>query len=111
MMLSSGTNVCSRISTKRGSTSFGTFTRAKLSTPDSGSLSETARLSDRLEMYGNGRPGPTPSGVSAGKICSWKRLSMAARSSSSQSSQVTMLIPCSASAGTITSWNSREWRL
>ena len=50
MMLSSGTKVFSPISTKRGSTSFGTFTRAKLSRPDSGSRSETARLSERFEM-------------------------------------------------------------
>jgi len=33
-------------------------------------------------MYGNGRPGPTASGVSAGKICSWKRRSATASSRS-----------------------------
>ena len=31
-------------------------------------------------MYGNGRPGPTASGVSTGKIWRWKRSSSAARS-------------------------------
>ncbi len=30
-------------------------------------------------MYGNGRPGPTASGVNAGKICSWKCLASSSR--------------------------------
>ena len=36
--------------TKRGSTSFGTFTRANVSVPETGSRSHTASDSDRLEM-------------------------------------------------------------
>ena len=57
----------SPIATKRGRPS-GTFTRAKRSSPDSGSRTTTPRLSDSPEMYGNGWPGPTASGVSTGKI-------------------------------------------
>ena len=53
------------IGTKRGSPS-GTFTRAKRSSPDAGSRANTARLTDNAEMYGNGCPGPTASGVSTG---------------------------------------------
>ncbi len=52
---------------KRGSPS-GTFTRAKRSSPVSGSRTNTPRLIERAEMYGNGWPGPTASGVSTGKI-------------------------------------------
>jgi hypothetical protein len=47
---SSGTSVWSLASTKRGSTSLGTFTRANVSSPDSGSRSQTASDSDRFEM-------------------------------------------------------------
>ena len=54
---SSGMNVSLPIGTNRGSTSFGTFTRANVSWPEAGSRTHTARLSDRFEMYGNGRPG------------------------------------------------------
>ena len=53
------------IRTKRGSVS-GTLTRAKRSSPESGSRTVTPRLSERPEMYGNGWPGPTASGVSTG---------------------------------------------
>ena len=53
------------IETKRSRPS-GTFTRAKRSSPDSGSRTITPSLSDRPEMYGNGWPGPTASGVSTG---------------------------------------------
>ena len=42
---------------KRGSTS-GTFTRAKRRSPVSGSRTNTPSESERLEMYGNGCPGP-----------------------------------------------------
>ena len=52
-------------SMNRGSPS-GTFTRASRSSPVSGSRTNTARLSDSAEMYGNGWPGPTASGVSTG---------------------------------------------
>ena len=52
--------------TKRGSISFGTFTRANVVCDVVGSRTRTARDSDRLEMYGNGRPSPTASGVSTG---------------------------------------------
>ncbi|CAB4560456.1 unannotated protein [freshwater metagenome] len=51
----------------RGNT-FGTFTRANRRSPVSGSLTIAARLSARLEMYGNGWAGSTASGVSTGKI-------------------------------------------
>ena len=54
-----------RRATKRGRPS-GTLTRAKRSSPESGSRTSTPRLSDRPEMYGNGCPGPTASGVSTG---------------------------------------------
>ena len=69
---SSGMNVFFEISTNRGRTSFGTLIRAKTSCSTSGSCSLTIRLSERFEMYGKGRPGPTASGVSTGKICSRK---------------------------------------
>jgi hypothetical protein len=66
MTASSGTKAL-RLPTwrKRGSAS-GTFTRAKRSSPVSGSRTRTARLLDSPEMYGNGCPGPTASGVSTG---------------------------------------------
>ena len=57
--------------TKRGSISLGTLTRAKVVTRVCGSRTSTASDSDRLEMYGNGRPSPTASGVRTGKI--WRR--------------------------------------
>ena len=47
---SSGTSVVSFASMKRGSTSFGTFTRANVSSPVSGSRSQTASDSERFEM-------------------------------------------------------------
>ena len=50
MMSSSGMNVCLEISTKRGSTSLGTLTRANASWSSSGSRSRTSRLSERFEM-------------------------------------------------------------
>ena len=57
---------------KRGRISVGTFTRANTGLVGHGIAHEsTARLSDRLEMYGNGRPGATARGVSAGKITFW----------------------------------------
>ena len=50
MMSSSGMKVSLEISTKRGSTSLGTLTRANASWSRSGSCRRTIRLSDRLEM-------------------------------------------------------------
>ena len=50
---------------KRGRPS-GTFTRAKRSSPVSTSRTMTPSESERPEMYGNGWPGPTASGVSTG---------------------------------------------
>ena len=47
---SSGTKASPPIGTKRGSTSFGTFTRANVSTPESGSRTNTPIESDRFEM-------------------------------------------------------------
>ena len=54
------------------SRSGGTFTRAKRIRRSAGSRSQTARLSDRFEMYGNGCPGSTASGVRTGKTRSTK---------------------------------------
>ena len=50
---------------KRGRPS-GTLMRANRSSPVSGSRTKSARLTERPEMYGNGWPGPTASGVSTG---------------------------------------------
>ena len=73
MTSSSATNVfgASSTSTKRSSISVGTLTRANVSSSSSGSRTSAASDSDRLEMYGNGRPWPTASGVRTGKI--WRR--------------------------------------
>ena len=68
------------IGRKRGSSS-GTLTRAKRSSAVSGSRTKTPRLSDRPEMYGNGWPGPTASGVSTGKTSLVKSRSSCASSS------------------------------
>ena len=84
MTSSSGTNVVdpSATGTKRGNISFGTFTRANVRRSVTGSRRRTTSESDRLEMYGKGRPTPTASGVSTGKIWRWKRSDSEARSSS-----------------------------
>ena len=74
-----------------------------------GSRTTTPSDSERLEMYGNGRPSPTASGVSTGKIWRRKRSSRRSRSSASTSSRPTMRMPCSASAGRRSS--SRHARL
>ena len=60
--------------TQRGKL-FGTFTRAKCFAPVSGSQIWTASESERFEMYGNGWPGSTASGVSTGKTCDSKNSS------------------------------------
>ncbi len=66
MTCSSGTKRSpSGIITKRGSAG-GTLTRAMRPSPDAGSCTSTTRLRDRFEMYGNGWPGSTASGVSTG---------------------------------------------
>ncbi len=107
---SSGTNVSSPIGTNRGSTSFGTLTRANVSTPDTGSRTNTPIERDRFEMYGNGRPGPTASGVSTGKICSANSLSVLSSSGSVQSSMSMTRIPSRASAGRTSASHAVEWR-
>ncbi len=88
MTCSSATNVrpSSPTGRKRGSISFGTFTRANVRTPVCGSRTRTASDSDRLEMYGNGRPTPTASGVSTGKIWRLKRSASCSPCSSERSS-------------------------
>ena len=109
MMSSSGTNVSLEILKNRGSTSLGTFTRANTSASISGSCRRTIRLSDRFEMYGNGRPGPIASGVSTGKISS-RNSRWITPSGSSASSTPRIRMPCSASAGRTRSENWRAWR-
>ena len=66
--------------TKRDS-SGGTFTRAKRCSRLP-SVTITPRFSDRLEMYGNGCPGSTASGVSTGKMSRSKAVSSSTRSAS-----------------------------
>ena len=107
---SSGTNTSSTIGTKRGTTSVGTFTRANVSRPDTGSRRDTPIDSDRFEMYGNGRPGPTARGVSTGKICSENSLSIVASSSLEQSGTSATRTPSSASAGRTASSQTRASR-
>ncbi len=102
-------NVSAPIGTKRGSTSFGTFTRANVSSPESGSRTNTPIDSDRFEMYGKGRPGPTASGVSTGKICSANSRSIASSSSGEQPETSITRIPSSARAGRTLS-HARECR-
>ena len=58
----------------------GTLTRAKCSFPCE-SCTTTARLTLRLEMWGNGRPGSKARGVMTGNTFSRKYASMAARCS------------------------------
>ncbi len=64
-------------------------------------------LSERFEMYGKGRPRPITSGVSAGNTWLWNRCSTCWRSESSASARAMMRIPCSASAGLISSSKHR----
>ena len=52
----------------------GILTRAKRASPTSGSSAKIARESESPEMYGNGCPGPTASGVRIGKISRSNRL-------------------------------------
>ena len=90
--------------TKRGSVG-GTLTRAKRSWACWASYIHTARLSDRLEMYGKGWAGSTPSGVSTGKTRSSNTSSRCLRSSRSSSDHLHSWIPCAAMAGASTSTN------
>ena len=95
--------------TKRARPS-GTFTRAERSSPLSESRTRTARLCESPEMYGNGCPGPTASGVSTGKMVrrTAPRDRPAPAACSSATEETTM--PSSASAGTSTSLQSAAWR-
>ena len=69
MTSSSGTKVVapSATGTKRGSISLGTLMRANVRVSVTGSRRRIASESDRLEMYGKGRPRPTASGVEHGE--------------------------------------------
>ena len=62
-------------------------------------------------MYGNGRPRPIASGVSAGKMLLSKIRSSSARSSASACRGEMTLIPCSASAGRRSSSKQRVRRV
>ena len=76
-----------------------------------GSRTRTASDSERLEMYGNGRPSPTASGVSTGKIWRRKRSSSAARSSRGDARRARRCaMPCSASCGRSSRSTQRVWR-
>ena len=66
------TNARGSTSTRRGRIG-GTLTRAKPRSPVSGSRRPTAIDSVSVEMYGNGCPGSTASGVRTGKISSRNR--------------------------------------
>ena len=81
----------------------GTLTRAKCSAPLTGSRISTASESDRLEMYGNGCPGSTASGVSTGNTCDSKKLSTVSHSAGERSAIDTRRTPRAASAGS-TRW-------
>ena len=96
-------------STKRGSPS-GTFTRPNRSSPDSASRARTASESDSGEMKGNGWPGPTPSGVSTGKIDASNLRSTSRSSFSERSSIAATRMPSSASAGKSSRFQSFDCR-
>ena len=66
----------------------GSFTRANRSSPDFGSRTTMAKLSAKLEMYGNGCAGSTASGVSTGKIRDSKTPVRCSRSIGDKFSQV-----------------------
>ena len=67
--------------------------------------------SDRFEMYGNGRPRPTASGVSTGKIWRRKRSASTSRLLARESRRATtMRMPCSASAGRRLVVEAARWR-
>ena len=80
MATSSGTNVPSPMSTKRGSTSLGTFTRANSSrVVRPGRAATRPGSATGWRCTGTAGPGPTASGVSTGKICSLKIRSSVSR--------------------------------
>ena len=95
--------------TNRASPS-GTLTRAKRSSPDTGSRAMNPRLSERPEMYGNGCPGPTASGVSTGYTLRSNHSPTAACSVAVQLSNVQISMPSARRAGTRTSCQSSTWR-
>ena len=93
MTCSTGTNRrWSGRTTKRGSRG-GTLTRAIRSSPVAGFRTRTTRLSERSEMYGNGWPWSTASGVRMGKICRLNTSTRWARSSSPRVCQSDMTTP------------------
>ena len=110
MICSTGTyRVPSLNAMSRGNT-LGTFTRAKRRSPVSGSDTMAARLSARLEMYGNGWAGSTASGVSTGKIRRSNTSVNSIRSATSRSCHPSTFTPTSARAGTRVDRQSCSWR-
>ena len=77
MTWSIGTKWSGSTSSRRGRIC-GTLTRAKTRSPVSGSRRPTAIERLSVEMYGNGWPGSTASGVRTGKISSRNRWRSAA---------------------------------
>ena len=93
----------------RGSTS-GTLTRANRSSPPSGLRTSTPRLSDSPEMYGNGWPGPTPSGVRTGNTSRSNVADSSDSSSSSSSATGTMQTSAASSALRRSTIQICDWR-
>ena len=88
----------------------GTLTRAKRSSPLSGSDAITPSESDRPETYGNGWPGPTARGVRIGKISRSKYRPSFSCSRSEHSSIVAISMPASVSAGRSSRFHRRPCR-
>ena len=107
MTSSSGTSRRSLTGRKRGSRG-GTLMRAKRISPFTGSRTRSPKLSERPEMYGNGSPGPTASGVSTGYTSRSNCTSTWRRSAGLRSVNDTTSTPFSASSG---SSSSRQMRL
>ena len=97
---SSGTNTSSPIGTKRGSTSFGTFTRANVSVPETGSRSQDAERERQVRDVRERPPGPDGERREHREDLLGEqpvdRLELARRRSPRMS---TTRMPCSASAG------------
>ena len=106
---SSGTNLCGPTGTNREKIG-GTLTRAKCSLSVLGLRTSTARFRDSPEMYGNGCAGSTASGVSTGKTRSLNSFLQAFCSSRVRSAHRSSSMSSLASAGTISSRNSRACR-
>ncbi len=68
MTCSSGTNRRPSVRATSRASRGGTFTRAMRSSSVAGLCTRTTRLRDRFEMYGNGWPWSTASGVRIGRI-------------------------------------------